>query len=616
MLTAIVAPGLLALALSLVIVPLCRLVALRFGFIARPREDRWNKRPVALFGGVGIAIACFVCATAFGVVREMPVLVGAAVVMFAFGLADDVLSLKPSTKLIVQIAVASALVFADFRLNWVESTTLDIVLTLLWVVGLTNAFNLLDNMDGLCAGIAIIACGALMVDLLPGATSPRMLAEVTYLAILLGATGGFLAYNRHPASIFMGDSGSLLLGFSFAAITVSAGHQVPGRSDILSIVAAPVLVLLIPIFDTTLVTLSRWRSGRRASQGGRDHSSHRLVAIGLSERRAVTLLWLLAAVGGMLGVVLGYFGQRWSSWSVLLVAAFVLGMIVFAVYLAGIRVYENDDVRANRGTLTPIVVDFMHKRRVAEVLLDFCLITFCYYTAYRLRFEDPDEFLLNFATFTRSLPVVLAAQMIAFFAVGVYRGVWRHFGMMDSLVIARGVFLGTVGAELFILYVYHFFAYSRTVFAVYAVLLLIAVTLSRASFRLLGEFVQRQRQSGVRVVIYGAGDNGGLVLREVFAGDGDAKILGFIDDDPRKAGIRVGGYPVLGGSSALTVLAKAGAVDRVIICAPQMPPERLNNLEVLCAENNISLLRLKVGLESIVDSDAPHSESARARAKS
>src|SRR6476660_8603959 len=100
--------------------------------------------------------------------------------------------------------------------------------------------------------------------------------------------------------------------------------------------------------------------------------------------------------------------------------------------------------------------------------------------------------------------------MIAFFAVGVYRGVWRHFGMTDSLVIARGVFFGTVGAELFILYVYHFFAYSRTVFVVYAVLLLSAVTLSRASFRLLGDFAQRQRrrqgQAGVRVVVYGAGD--------------------------------------------------------------------------------------------------------------
>ena len=617
MLTTIVAPAALALALSLVVVPICRLVALRFGFIARPREDRWNRRPVALFGGVGIAVAFFGCALAFGVVRQLPALVGGAAVMFAFGLVDDVLSLKPSTKLIVQIAVAASLVYANYRLNWVESLTLDIVLTLVWVVGLTNAFNLLDNMDGLCAGVAMIACGALMVDLLPGAGT-RAYAEVTYLAILLGATAGFLVYNRHPAAIFMGDSGSLLLGFSFAAITISAGHQVPGRSDILSIVAAPVLVLLIPIFDTTLVTLSRWRSGRRASQGGRDHSSHRLVAIGLSERRAVTLLWLLAAVGGILGVVLGQFGQRWSSWSVLLAVAFILAMIVFAAYLAGIRVYGDDDVRAKRGALTPIVVDFMHKRRVAEVVLDFCLIMFCYYTAYRLRFEDPDEFLRNFSVFTQSLPVVIAAQLIAFFVVGVYRGVWRHFGMNDSLVIARGVFFGTVGAELFILYVYHFLAYSRTVFVVYAILLLSAVTLSRASFRLIGEFAQRQRRrpANVRVVVYGAGDKSGLVIRELHDRDADARIVGFIDDDPRKAGIRVMGYPVLGGVSALTVLAKAGAVDRIIICAGQMPPERLNNLAVLCSEHNITLLRLKIGLETVVDADTPRADSARSQASS
>jgi UDP-GlcNAc:undecaprenyl-phosphate GlcNAc-1-phosphate transferase len=613
MVRSIGAPFLVALALSLVCVPISRLVALRFGFVARPREDRWSRRPVALFGGVGIAVAFFSSAAAFGVVRQLPIITGAAAVMFAFGLVDDVLSLKPATKLVVQIALASALVFSDYRLNWFQSTTLDLVLTLVWVVGLTNAFNLLDNMDGLCAGIAIIACGALMIDLLPGASGSSGFSEVVYLATLLGATAGFLVYNRHPATVFMGDSGSLLLGFSFAAITVSADHQAPGRSDILSIVAAPVLVLLIPIFDTTLVTLSRWRSGRRASEGGRDHSSHRLVAIGLSERRAVTLLWLLAAVGGVLGVVLSYYGER-SSWTQLAAMVFILGMLVFAAYLARIRVYEDDDLRVKRGMLTPIVVDFMHKRRVAEVLLDFCLITFCYYAAYRLRFEDPNEFLLNFDRFTRSLPIVVAAQMIAFFVVGVYRGVWRHFGMTDAMVVARGVFFGTIGAELFILYVYHFFAYSRAVFIVYAVLLLSAVTLSRASFRLLGEFAQRQRQrqlaAGVRVVLYGAGDKSGLVIRELQAHDAGAKILGFIDDDPRKAGIRVMGYPVLGGGSALTVLAKAGAVDRIVICIRQLPAERLNNLEVLCSENNITLLRLKVDLEIVVDGDAPAFETA------
>jgi len=598
MVTTIAGPFLLAMALSLAVVPLCRLVAVRLGFVARPREDRWHQREVAMFGGVGIAIVFFGCITAFGVAFRLPVLTITSAIMFVTGVVDDVLSLKPSTKLVAQIALASTLLFFDYRLNWLESKTLDALLTLMWVVGLTNAFNLIDNMDGLCAGIALIGGAALMVDLLPGAAGTRAFFELRYLAALLGASAGFLVYNMHPASIFMGDGGSLLLGYSFAAITLSAGHQAPGRSDILSIIAGPVLVLLIPIFDTTLVTLSRWGSGRRVSEGGRDHSSHRLVAIGLSERRAVALLWTLAAVGGALGIGVGTFGQKWT---VLLVASsFLIAMVLFAAYLAGIRVYNDNDVRVRQGTLTPIVVAFMYKRRVAEVLLDFCLVVMCYYAAYRMRFEDPVEFMVNFETFTRSLPVIVASQMVAFFAVGVYRGVWRHFGMMDTLVVARGVFAGAATALLVILGVYRFFAYSRTVFAIYAVLLLVAVTLSRASFRLVGEFIRRQRESGRRIVIYGAGDAAGLAMREVLSGGEDSRIVGFIDDNPRKAGGRVGGYPVLGGYSALVVLLQAASVDAVVISAQGLPPERLNNLAVLCSENGVELSRLRVGLERVV----------------
>jgi UDP-GlcNAc:undecaprenyl-phosphate GlcNAc-1-phosphate transferase len=603
MLITIGAPFALALALSLVVVPICRHMALRFGFVARPREDRWHRRPVALFGGVGIAAVFFSCTIGFGIAAHLPVLVITAAVMFATGVVDDILSLKPSTKLVAQIALASVLLFFDYRLNWVESTTVDSLLTLLWIVGLTNAFNLIDNMDGLCAGIAIIAGAALMIDMLPGAAGTRAFYEVHYLAILLGATGGFLVYNMHPASIFMGDGGSLLLGFSFAALTLSAGHPTPGRSDVLSIVAGPVLVLLIPIFDTTLVTISRSVSGRRASQGGRDHSSHRLVAIGLSERRAVALLWGLAAIGGMLGVGVGNFAQNWS---VLLTASlFIVAMVLFAAYLAGIRVYDDAAIRSKPGAFTPLIVEFMYKRRVAEVLLDFSLVVICYYAAYRLRFEDPVEFMSNFSMFSRSLPLIVASQMVAFFVVGVYRGVWRHFGMMDTLVIARGVFLGMASALLIILGVYRFFAYSRTVFAIYAVLLLMAVTLSRASFRLAAEFLRRQRQSGRRVVIYGAGDAGGLVIREVLAANRDVRLSGFIDDDPRKVGIRVMGYPVLGGYSALMVLVNAASVDAVVISARTLPPERLNNLKVLCSTHNVALSRLSVGFESLVDTDIP-----------
>jgi UDP-GlcNAc:undecaprenyl-phosphate GlcNAc-1-phosphate transferase len=611
MMTTIGAPFLVAMVLSLLLVPLCGKASLRLGFVARPRTDRWHRRPVSLFGGVAIAAVVFGCAVLFGLPKQIPVLMATAALMFVTGLVDDRLLLKPATKLIAQIALASALVAFDYRLNWFSSVTLDSLLTLFWVVGLTNAFNLIDNMDGLCAGIALIVGTALLFELVPAVAGTRMFFEVRYLAILLGAITGFLVYNLHPASIFMGDSGSLLIGFSLAALTLTTGHRAPGTSEILTIVAGPVLVLLVPIFDTTLVTLSRWMSGRRASEGGADHSSHRLVAIGLSERRAVTLLWLLGAVGGMLGTGLHYSSPQWS---VLVVASALVATILFAAYLAGIRVYEDTDTRVTQGTLTPIIVEFMYKRRVAEVLLDFCLVTICYYAAYRMRFEDAGDFQRNFDMFSRSLPVVLAAQMVSFFVAGVYRGVWRHFGLMDTLTVARGVFYGVASSLIAILFAYRFYAYSKTIFVIYGVLLLMAVTLSRASFRLVAEFMQRQRRTGDRVVIYGAGDAAGLVVGELQARGRDVRILGFVDDDPRKAGNRVAGYPVLGSYSALTVLVKAASVDSVVISTRQLPPERLNNLHVLCDSAKIGLSRLTIGLETIVEGERDaDTESSRRR---
>ena len=594
--SAVINPFLLTFALSLALVPLCRAVALRMGRVAHPRADRWHQRPIALLGGVAMSASLLAGAVIFGVARDAPVLVICAVLMFLTGLVDDFITLKPSTKLIAEIALASTLLFFDYRIHWVNSVTLDSLLTLVWVVGMTNAFNLLDNMDGLCAGIAMIVGAALLIDLLPG-SSGASFAGARYLALLLGATAGFLVYNIHPASIFMGDSGSLLLGFSFAAVTLSAGTQATGHADVLSIVAAPVLVLMIPIFDTTFVTIARILSGRSALQGGRDHSSHRLVAIGLSERRAVAVLWLLAGIGGAIGVAVDHVNQNWAALAALV---FLVAMALFAAYLAGIRVYDEADEAVAKRRLTPLVGDFMYKRRVAEVMLDFSLVAITYYAAYRLRFEDAGDFLLNFANFSRSLPVVLSAQLLAFFAVGVYRGTWRHFGMMDTVVVAKGVLIGVIAAQLVILYVYRFFSYSRTVFVIYGVLLLLAVTLSRASFRLIGEYINRRKTTGRRVVVYGAGDGSNLVLRELQSGDGSVRVLGFIDDDPRKTGISFHGLPVIGRFETLADLIAARGIEQVVISARSLDQDRLAELRTLCARHGVALTRLTLGLENLV----------------
>ena len=375
---------LMSMASSLALTPVCRIAAHRFGFVATPQQDRWHKRPTALFGGVAIVATVVMFGLIIGPAGGIWQLLLCGAAIAAFGFVDDWLSLKASTKLIAQIAVASLLLFFGYRLQWTTSMIGDAMLTLFWIVGITNAFNLLDNMDGLCAGTVLIAGAFLLLVFVNGGAAAA--PPAIYLAVLLGATAGFLVYNFHPASIFMGDTGSLFLGLNVAALTLVASPDTMGRSGLLTVVAAPVLPLLIPIADTTLVTALRLLSGRAPSQGGPDHMSHRLVAVGLSERRAVATLWALAAAGGLVSVQLHLSGGG----GLIAALTFVLAIIIFAVYLARIRVYSEGDLKALEGkAFTPLVANFMYKRRVAEVLLDLCLIPLAYYTAYRLRFEGP-----------------------------------------------------------------------------------------------------------------------------------------------------------------------------------------------------------------------------------
>jgi UDP-GlcNAc:undecaprenyl-phosphate/decaprenyl-phosphate GlcNAc-1-phosphate transferase len=340
----------------------------------------------------------------------------------------------------------------------------------------------------------------------------------------------------------------------------------------------------------------RLLSGRRPSQGGRDHTSHRLVAVGLSEPRAVTTLWLLAAVGGVISLLLQ---RRDVSMALLVALMFVLAMIIFAVYLARIRVYDEAELAAKKSdTLTPLVANFMYKRRVAEVMLDMCLIPAAYYMAYRLRFEG-GLFATNYQFFIQSLPVVIAAQLLSLFIVGGYRGSWRLFGMMDAVVFVKGVLLGTVASLIAILYIYRFESYSRAVFVIDAALLFLLLSGSRASFRLVGEFILRRSTLGRRCIIYGTGGASLGTIREAFGAEVSLKIVGFIDDDPLHRSMRVSGYSVLGNHADLLSLIERGEVDCVVLNTPLLAAERLQELEQVCEAREIDLLRLQVHLKRL-----------------
>jgi len=463
-------------ALSVALVPLCRLLAARTGAVAHPRNDRWHRKTIPLLGGVAIALAALMAALGSGVAREVPVLIATAFTIFVVGLTDDIIHLKPFTKLIAQIALASTLVYFDYSLYWLESRLLDNLLTIVWVVGLTNAFNLLDNMDGLCGGTALIVSVTLMFGLMTGASRESAGPEIAYLAMLAGAVAGFLVYNFPPASIFMGDSGALMLGFSLAALTLSNEGVRGSRSDVVSVIAGPVFVLLIPIFDTTLVTVLRLLAGRSPAVGGRDHSSHRLVAIGLSERSAVFVLWTLAAVGGAVGLTIRGATQ---GFTVLVGGLFIIALCLFAMLLARVRVYDAPAaVRADDATQIPD--EFMHKKRVIEVLLDFCAIAAAYYAANQYYF-DPDAYLRNAEVFYGSLPIVVAFQLVAFFTVGVYRGAWHLFRLRDALPMMAGVVVAAIAAVAVMRVVYGPIVDQPVVMVYYSAALLGLMVLSRAT---------------------------------------------------------------------------------------------------------------------------------------
>lgn len=582
-------PFLFALLVSAALVPMCRAVALRLGYVVQATERRSASRPKALFGGVAIALTLFGWAAVVGVFETNPVLLLCSAALFVVGVTSDLFTLKPSTKLVAIVAVASVFLLFDSRLHWSNSLTVDTLLTAFWIVGITSAFNLLDNMDGLCGGIALIAGTAFLVTILPVPPDGPFLLQMQYLAVLLGAIVGFLIYNIHPASVALGEGGSLVIGLNMAAMTLEIA---PGRgSDLLSIVAVPMLLLLIPIVDAMLVAISPLLPGSGAASS-QDHSSHRLVAIGLSERAAVGLLWTLAAVSGVIAVM----ADRQQRITGLMAAMFTIGIALFGVYLARVKVHEDVDPNKLPATITPLGIDSGYRRRLAEILLDLLLISVAYYGAYRLQF-DANQWVVNFRYFLQSLPIVLCVQVIALFGLGAYRGMWRYFSLSDGVALAKGVCVGVVTTQVVVLYLYRFEGYSPATFIVYGMLLLLLLVGSRASFRLISEFVQRQRHVGRRLVIYGADDAGSIAVRYLLNDSRSAyRIVGFIDDDANKRNVRVHGYRVIGGYDHLVGMIMAGEVDAVALT---VEGAGTTSLPWLCAKHGVALHRLAIDWREI-----------------
>jgi len=590
-------PPLVSFALALALTPLVRMLARRLGFVAKPKIDRWHKKPTAMMGGVAIWLAVMLTYLAFVPHTSTGwVVAGASSFLFLVGLVDDWLHIKPYQKLIGQVIGAAIAVNYGLVLPWTHVLPVDIVITIFWLIGITNAINLLDNMDGLATGIAAIASAFLTLNLI----NSGQMTEALMVGIFTAALVGFLVYNSNPASIFMGDSGSMFIGFflaSTALINVGGGRS---RSFV-PVLAVPILVLFIPIFDTTFVTILRKLSGRAASQGGRDHTSHRLVALGLSEKRAVLLLYGLAAVSGLLALLMR---EIKPDVGIALLAIFTLGLTLLGVYLAGVKGYDLEEQAgvARDKPLYAFLIDFSYKRRIFEVLLDVILIALAYWSAYAIKFE-PFSNSPAWKLFLRTLPVLVVVRLAAFLVLGVYRGMWRYTSMDDLLTFAKAVAVGSVLSIIIILFKFRFQGFSRAVFLIDGIVMLLLLAGSRIAFRFFRTVLpSAQGEKGKRVLIYGAGDAGELLLRELLNNrEWRCAPVGFMDDDKNKHGKLIHGFRVFGGNGLLAKIMTEQQVEQVLISTPRITDERLAEIFSECDSRNIELKRMSIRIEAVSD---------------
>lgn len=577
----------LAFTITLGTTPLVRKFALAVGRVAYPKSDRWHTQPTALLGGIAIFAGVVLSVTILQplTLTVLGILSG-IIAVFLLGLTDDFLGIKPYVKLAGQMMAAAFPLVFGIHIEFFSNPVLAVLVTLGWFIVVTNAFNLLDNMDGLSTGIAVIAALVLGVDSL---LRHDMLTAGLALAVC-GAALGFLPYNFHPARIFMGDCGSMVLGFALAAISITG--QWRDSTNLALTLAIPFLVLAVPLFDTTFVTITRTLSRRRISQGGRDHTSHRLVFLGMPEPKAVVLLYTLS---GMLGLLALAAARLEVYTSILIAAGVVIFLFFFGVFLGEVKVYEERDSypdEQNGRRMTFINSVLYYKKQIAEVAVDAALIVIAYFLAYLLRFEwalSP----LNMALIAKSLPIFLVVTLASLLYFRLYQTIWRYIGLRDLMNVLRAVTVGTVLSVIALVLLTRFENYSRAVFVIHAFLLFIFVAGTRVLVRVLREIFTGAIAGGKRILIYGADDAGELILREIrHHRRGEFKPIGFLDDNPQKIGRRIHGLSVLGGASDISRIVGEKQVEGVLIAIPPAAAQQLNTLEDACSNLGLKIYHM------------------------
>lgn len=588
-------PALISFLISLLTIPFVRWLAFRFGYVKHPRHDRWSRKPTPTLGGVGVFLA-FWGSLFFFLSKEDSLGLGtlslllASGLVFLVGLVDDLRPLKPPVKLAGQLVAATIVIFfGNHIIDFFPWPIANILLTFIWLVGITNSINLLDNIDGLAGGVALIAAGLLSVFL--WRYQNPFLFQVTLA--LAGGLLGFLVFNFPPARIFMGDSGSLFFGFLLASLAIFRRSQ---ASNVLSVLGVPILIFLLPILDTTLVTITRLLRGQSPVQGGTDHTSHRLVTFGLSERQTIFVLYGVALLGGVSGVALEALDY---DTSLVLIPFILIILSLITAYLGHLKVVTVSEPMSNN--FSRWMTELAYRRRLFELLLDLVLIGFSYYLAYWTRF-GLDMTKASMTLFLRSWPIALTVAYIVFYLFGIYKGVWRFVGLENYIRFLLAALVTGLFTWITANVIYSGEGYSLEIFVLFTLFLLIGLAGTRSTFVILDRLAEIQRRNfdGEQVFLIGAGPEGEMALRWISRNtEIGYRPIGFIDPDQSLWGRFISGVEIFGSFTVIDdFLRNHKKVSGIILTSPaRFGRAEITRLVDYCRQNGLWVKVLKLEFE-------------------
>jgi UDP-GlcNAc:undecaprenyl-phosphate GlcNAc-1-phosphate transferase len=601
-------PAITAALLSATLTPVVARIANAIGAVDMPGNRKIHTIPIPRLGGLAVVVsivATFVGAPLLSGGRwQLPLHLASGLAIgllpvFLISVADDVRSVSARYKLLAHVLGAVIAVSLGISLGPVVhlfGTPIHIglfaaPLSVLWIVGVTNAFNIIDGLDGLSAGLALISAVS-MAAVFIIAGDPRMGAVALVLA---GALAGFLPYNMHPARLFLGDTGSTAIGFCLAAFALRGGSTLSTGFAAL----VPVFILGLPIADT-LIAMARRTVGRLESHTGgmfvpdRNHIHHRLLAIGIDHGRAVLILHgagLVLAIAAFVSVFLN---------------AREAGLFVVALTLAGFvgvqRLGYDEFAILRRGTVLKVYEMPAVKRGMFVVFVDIFLVAVAAYLAVALktdqwRFQAVDMEVLQLAT------TLAPVTVLVFRWCGMYRGSWRVAGIQDLTRCGKAVSIVTVvGAAL--MWMLTGDGHTLSIVGIYGVLSLLLTTALRASYVVLENTKLRGSHKGRPVLVYGAGARGVAAVSELFQNSrSEMRPIGFIDDDPTKRGRLVSGLPVFGAERELESIIRTHRAEALLVASRAIPDERLERATRACRLAGATIFRLDIRLERLTEDE-------------